>query len=269
MLSIYTIMCCQWQMNEWVWSIGGMILTGENWSTGRRTLYSVCGRWVNEYGEMVEWYWQGKTEVLGEEHYTACVLDEWMSMEHWWNDTDKEKPKYSEKSLSQCQFFNHNSHWDWPRIEPGSPLWQANDQVPGQVRPSLIPILILTHTNVWLKGYSIIKLHIHKLPTNNKVTEDSVLVGCHAVSLDVWLPTFRRNAVLSSQEIQKELENGGTMFLRNVGNHSPNIIVTSQKIWISHNKVLNSKTGTWLRKFCSHIITSVSNRDLNGVYFNY
>jgi hypothetical protein len=41
---------------RWAWSIGGMILTGENWSTAR-TLYSVSGRWMN--------------------------------MEHWWNDTDK------------------------------------------------------------------------------------------------------------------------------------------------------------------------------------
>jgi hypothetical protein len=41
-----------------VWGIGGMILTGE-------------------------------TEVLGEKHYTASVVDEWMSMEHWWNDTDR------------------------------------------------------------------------------------------------------------------------------------------------------------------------------------
>jgi hypothetical protein len=28
-------------MDEWVWSIGGMILTGENWSTGRETHISV------------------------------------------------------------------------------------------------------------------------------------------------------------------------------------------------------------------------------------
>jgi len=34
-----------------------MVLTGENWSTGRKTLYSVGGRWMNEYGAMVEWYW--------------------------------------------------------------------------------------------------------------------------------------------------------------------------------------------------------------------
>ena len=48
-------------MNGWVWSNGGMILTGENWSIGRKTLYSVGGRWMDEYIAMVEWYWQGKT----------------------------------------------------------------------------------------------------------------------------------------------------------------------------------------------------------------
>ena len=86
-------------MNEWVWSNGGMILTGENWSTGRETLYIVGGRWMNEYGAMVEWYWQGKTEVLGEKHYTAWLVDEWMSMEQRWNDTDRVKLKYWEKNL--------------------------------------------------------------------------------------------------------------------------------------------------------------------------
>ena len=82
---------------EWVWSNGIMILTGENWSTGRKTLYSVGGRWMNVYGAMVEWYWHGKTEVLGEKHYTAWVVDGWMSMEPWWNDTDMGKLKYWEE----------------------------------------------------------------------------------------------------------------------------------------------------------------------------
>ena len=75
-------------MNEWVWSIGEMVLTGENRSTERETLYSVGGRWMNGYGALVEWYWQRETEVLGEKHYTAWVVGEWMGMEHWWNDTD-------------------------------------------------------------------------------------------------------------------------------------------------------------------------------------
>ena len=49
-------------MDEWLWSIGGMILTGE-------------------------------TEVLGEEHYTrtAWLVDELMSVEQWWSDTDRGK----------------------------------------------------------------------------------------------------------------------------------------------------------------------------------
>jgi len=47
-------------MNEWVWSIGGMILTGE-------------------------------TEVLGKEPYTSSVVDEWMSVDLWWNNADRER----------------------------------------------------------------------------------------------------------------------------------------------------------------------------------
>ena len=119
-----------WVGDEWVWSNGGMILAGENWSTGRKTLYSVGGRWMSmeqwwndtdrgklkyweknimqrgwemdEYGAMVEWYWQGKTEVLGEKHYIAWVVDGWMSMEQWWNDTERGKLKCWEKNIIQC-----------------------------------------------------------------------------------------------------------------------------------------------------------------------
>jgi len=90
-----------WVVDEWVWRNGGMILTGENWSAGRETLYSVGGRWMNEYRAMVEWYWQGKTEVMGEKHYTAWVVDGWMSMEQWWNDTERGKLKCWEKNIIQ------------------------------------------------------------------------------------------------------------------------------------------------------------------------
>jgi len=74
-------------VNEWLWGIGGMVLTG-------------------------------KTEVLGEKHYIAWVVGEWMGMGHWWNDTDRGKLKYWERKLSQCHFFHHQSHTDWPGIEP-------------------------------------------------------------------------------------------------------------------------------------------------------
>jgi hypothetical protein len=30
-----------------------------------------------------------ETEVLGEKHYTASVVERYRSVEHWWNDTDR------------------------------------------------------------------------------------------------------------------------------------------------------------------------------------
>jgi len=76
-----------------------MVLTGENLSTEKETLFSVGGGWMNEYGALVEWYWLEKAEVLGEKHYIAWVVDEWMGMEHWWNDTDRGKLKYREGNI--------------------------------------------------------------------------------------------------------------------------------------------------------------------------
>jgi hypothetical protein len=37
-------------------------------------------------------------------------------VEHWWNEIDREKPKYSGENLSQCHFAHHKSH----RTELGS-----------------------------------------------------------------------------------------------------------------------------------------------------
>ena len=52
----------------------------------------------------MEQWWNGlagETEGLGEKHYTAWVVDEWMSMEQWWNDTDRGKLKDWEKNIIQ------------------------------------------------------------------------------------------------------------------------------------------------------------------------
>ena len=79
LVSFNGVLNCIW--DEWEWRNGGtergtgvLVLTEGlecwywqgDWSTGGETLYSVCGRWMNGYGAMVEWCWQGKTEVLGE-----------------------------------------------------------------------------------------------------------------------------------------------------------------------------------------------------------
>jgi hypothetical protein len=58
--------------------------------------------------------------------YLALVLNEWMRMVHWWNDTDSGKPKYFKKNLSLRHFSHNNSHVDWPRIEPEPMWWEAS-----------------------------------------------------------------------------------------------------------------------------------------------
>jgi hypothetical protein len=45
------------------------------------------------------------------------MIDEWVGTEHWWNDTDKGKLKYSEQNLSQCHFDHHKSQTKWPGTE--------------------------------------------------------------------------------------------------------------------------------------------------------
>ena len=75
-------------MNEWVWSNGGMILTGENWSTGRKTLYSVGGRW--------------------------------MSMAQWWNDTDGITKVLWGKICPSSTFSTSNLTWHGQRLNQGA-----------------------------------------------------------------------------------------------------------------------------------------------------
>jgi len=164
-------------MNEWVWSNGGMILTEENWSAGRKTLYSVGGRWMNEYGAMVkwywqgkievlggkhytawvrwmnedwamvEWYWQGKTEILGEKHYTAWVVDEWMSVEQWWNDSDRGNWSAERKNLSQLYLSMKNPMWYGLGLNPinTTKRWQLHEKWHGlfQALMWMIRLLLL------------------------------------------------------------------------------------------------------------------------------
>ena len=49
------------------------------------------------------------------------------SLEHWWNDNNRGKPKYSEKNPSHCHFVHHKPHIELPGFELGSPMWEAGE----------------------------------------------------------------------------------------------------------------------------------------------
>jgi len=105
-------------VNECVWSNGGMVLTGGNGSTGREILYSVGVSWMNVYGAMMEWYWQGETEILGEKNYIVCVVGDWKCMEQWRNGTDRGKWSTWRESLycvggSLMNWYGAMVEWYW------------------------------------------------------------------------------------------------------------------------------------------------------------
>jgi hypothetical protein len=53
-----------------------------------------------------------------------------LSVAHWWNDRRSDKPKYSDRILSQCHSVQQKSRSDWPGTEPGHPRREASDQPP-------------------------------------------------------------------------------------------------------------------------------------------
>jgi hypothetical protein len=49
-----------------------------------------------------------------------CRIEIKTSKEHWWNYTDRGKPKYwgGKENLSQCQIVHHKSRVKWHGMEP-------------------------------------------------------------------------------------------------------------------------------------------------------
>jgi len=60
-----------------------------------------------------------------------------MSMEHWWNGSDKGKLKYWETRLSQCIFVHHNPQWlawEWPWTSVARGRWLSQPRLgPGGI----------------------------------------------------------------------------------------------------------------------------------------
>ena len=60
-------------------------------------------------------------------------VNEWMSVKHWWNDTERGKTTYSEKNLFQDHFVHHKFHSYWTGIEIGPPGWETGSQPPARL----------------------------------------------------------------------------------------------------------------------------------------
>jgi len=63
-----------------------------------KNIYSIGGGILNECGAIVEWYWQRKTEELGENNFWVWVVVGWMSREQWCYITDRRNLKPWEKN---------------------------------------------------------------------------------------------------------------------------------------------------------------------------
>lgn len=73
-----------------------------------------------------EWRARSVDAVSCQDYLGSVVSLLSVSMDHWWDDTDKGNPKYSESSRSQCRIFCHKTHIGWPEIDPGPPcLWDT------------------------------------------------------------------------------------------------------------------------------------------------
>jgi len=71
---------------------------------------------------MVDRYWQGETEVLGEKQYVSGVVVEWMGVEQWWNGTDSGNWSVGRETLCSVRVMWMNGcgaivEWYWRGTE--------------------------------------------------------------------------------------------------------------------------------------------------------
>jgi hypothetical protein len=61
----------------------------------------MCGKNINEYVAIVEWYWKGKIEIFGEKYYTECVVEEIICIKELLNDTERGNLNYLQQYVIQ------------------------------------------------------------------------------------------------------------------------------------------------------------------------
>jgi hypothetical protein len=52
----------------------------------------------------------------------SSVVDEWMGIDHWWNDRERGELRQFKRNFSHCNFYNP---MDRPEREPGPLWWEA------------------------------------------------------------------------------------------------------------------------------------------------
>ena len=66
-----------------------MMLTGENRSKEEKWCKNADRGKPSDYGEMVKWYWHGRTERGQRNDGLILVKKNWVGMEKWWNGTER------------------------------------------------------------------------------------------------------------------------------------------------------------------------------------
>jgi len=90
----------------------------------------------------------GETEVLGEKHYTASVVDDWMSMEQWRNDTDRGYWSTGRSACPSANLFTINPTWTCMEVNP---CLRNEGQRSSESRHTTSHVICLSSTSDWLR----------------------------------------------------------------------------------------------------------------------